>query len=150
MEIMIMKSANLGKASGCIIWILSFGLVSLCLGPLAIIVGAISSTAGAESVADIIGPYLCPEDSTAEIITFQTTTTDEFGTESPATGYEMQCVDAVGNIVRESSPDYAFYWVGLLSLGSLILSGGTAVLVAAPLSTFLRRRRSRSTSDNNV
>lgn len=145
-----MKSGSVGTTSGCVIWILSFGLVSICLCPLAIAIGAISSTVGAESVANIVGPYLCPDNSSAEIITFQTTTTDEFGNESPATGYEMQCVDAAGNIVRESSPDFAFYWVGLLALGSLILSGGAAIIVAAPLGAFIARRRRQSTSNGNV
>jgi len=97
-------------------------------------------------VAGFMEPYLCPDNSTADIITFDTTTTDEFGNETPATGYEMQCVDAAGNVVRAGSPDYAFYWVGLLALASLIVSGGVAFLVAAPLGAFIARRRSRSTA----
>lgn len=136
-----MKSAAVGTGSGCIIWIVAFGLVSLCLCPLAAGVGSISATFGSDYVAGIMEPYLCPDNSTAEIITFQTTSTDEFGNDSPATGYEMQCVDVAGNIVREGSPDYAFYWVGVLALGSLILSGGAAFLVAAPLGAFIARRR---------
>lgn len=139
-----MKPTAVGATSGCVIWILAFGLVSLCLCPLAVVLGALSTTLGAESVAGILEPYLCPDNSTAEVITFQTTTTDEFGNESPATGYEMQCVDEAGSIVREGSPNYAFYWVGLLALASLIVSGGMAFLVAAPLGAFIARRRTNS------
>jgi hypothetical protein len=136
-----MKSAAVGTSSGCVIWVVAFGLVSLCLCPLAAMVGSVSATFGANWVAGIVGPYLCPDNSTAEMITFQTTSSDEFGNQSPATGYEMQCVDAAGNIVRNSSPDYAFYWVGFLALGSLIISSGAAFLVAAPLGTFIAHRR---------
>jgi len=145
-----MKATAVGATSGCIIWILAFGLVSTCLCPLAAVIGSLSSTLGAKSIVSIMEPYLCPDDSTAEVITFDTTTTDEFGNESPATGYEMQCVDAAGNVVRASNPDYAFYWVGLLALGSLIVSGGAAFLVTAPLGAFIARRRSRITSTGSL
>jgi hypothetical protein len=114
------------------------------------VVGALSTTLGAESVAGILEPYLCPDNSTAEVITFQTTTTDEFGNESPATGYEMQCIDTAGNVVLEGSPDYAFYWIGLLALGSLVVSGGVAFLVAAPLGALIARHRSRTASAGSV
>ena len=91
-----------------------------------------------------MGPYLCPEDSTADVVTFQTTTTDEYGNDEPATGYEMRCLDANGNVVQEGSPNYAFYWIGLLMLGSLVLSAGLAFLVAAPLGVLIARWRGRS------
>jgi hypothetical protein len=145
-RIIIMKSAAVGTGSGCIIWIVAFGLVSLCLCPLAAMVGSVSATFGADSVAGIVEPYLCPDNSTAEIITFETTSSDEFGNQSPATSYEMQCIDATGSIVRQGSSDYAFYWVGVLALGSLILSGGAAFLVAAPLGAFIARRRAARTN----
>ncbi|MFZ1396128.1 MAG: hypothetical protein WAS33_04485, partial [Candidatus Promineifilaceae bacterium] len=108
-----------------------------------------STTLGADTVAGIMGPYLCPEESSADVVTFQTTTTDEFGNLEPATGYEMRCLDANGNVVQEGSPNFAFYWVGLLMLGSLLLSGGLAFLVAAPLGAFIARRNGRSASTAN-
>lgn len=139
-----MKSAATGTASGCLIWILAFGLVSLCLCPLTMAIAGVSAAIRAQSVATILEPYLCPENSTAEISTYQTTITDDSGSESAATAYEMECIDAAGNVVRESSPDYAFYWVAVLAVGSLILSGLAAFLVAAPLGAYIARRRSRT------
>jgi hypothetical protein len=144
-----MKATAVGTTSGCVIWILAFGLVSLCFCPVAALIGSLSTTLGGEAVAGIMEPYLCPDDSTAEIITFQTTTTDEFGNLEPSTGYELQCVDAAGNVVREGSADYAFYWIGLLMVGSLVLSAGLAFLVAAPLGTFIARRSGRSRPAGN-
>jgi hypothetical protein len=128
-----MKSAMAGTASGCLIWVLGFGLLSMCLCPLAMFVGGFTSTLLADEVAGILGPYVCPANSTAEVITFATTSRDEYGNEHPATGYAMQCVDAAGVVVREPSPDYAFYWLGLLAVGSLVLAAVLAVLLAAPL-----------------
>ena len=145
-----MKSATVGTGSGCVIWMLAFGIISLCLCPVATIVGALASTVGAESVVGLVEPYLCPENSTAEIITYQTTTTDDFGNESPSTGYVMQCVDSAGGVVRDGSPDYAFYIVSVLILGSLILSALGAFLVAAPLGALIAKRRSQSASDGTL
>jgi hypothetical protein len=41
-------------------------------------------------------------------------------------------VDASGEIAREPSPDYAFYWMGALIAGSLLFSVLLAFLLAAP------------------
>ena len=141
-----MKPAAVGTSSGCVIWILAFGVVSLCLCPVAMVAGALASTVGAESVIGLVEPYLCPENSTAEIITYQTTSTDSSGFESPATGYVMQCVDSAGSVVRAGSSDYAFYIVGVFALVSLVLSALGAFLVAAPLGALIARRRSRAAS----
>ncbi|MBK8904928.1 MAG: hypothetical protein IPM53_27360 [Anaerolineaceae bacterium] len=145
-----MKATAVGTTSGCVIWILAFGLVSLCLCPIAVVIGTLSTTLGADTVAGILGPYLCPDESTAEVVTFQTTTTDEFGNLEPATGYELQCVNAAGDVVQEGSPDFAFYWVGLLMLVSLVVAAGLAFLVAAPLGAFIARRSSRAKPASNL
>jgi len=139
-----MNATAVGATSGCVIWILAFGLVSICLCPIAAVIGSLSTTLGSDAVTGMMEPYLCPDNSTAEVIIFQTTTTDEFGNIEPSTGYKLQCVDAAGNVVREGSADYAFYWVGLLMVGSLVVSAGLAFLVSAPLGTFIARRNGRS------
>jgi len=139
-----MKPLTAGTASGCLVWLLVFGILSLCLCPAALVIGSFTSAVTADSVAGFLEPYLCPDDSTAQIITYETTTQDEFGNETPSTGYEMQCVDASGAIVRPPSPDYAFYWLGLLALVGLGLSALLAFLLAAPVAGFIARRTQRS------
>jgi hypothetical protein len=139
-----MKSLAAGTASSCLIWFLVFGLVSFCLCPVTMFLGGISSTLQADFVARVLQPYLCPDNSTAEVVTFQTTSQDEFGNATPATGYEMRCVDADGDIVRAASPDYAFYWIGLLALAGLIVSGVLALVLAAPIGAFITHRMRRS------
>jgi len=145
-----MKSLTVGAASSCLTWFVVFGVISMCLCPAATFIGGFSSTLQAEGVAQFMEPYLCPANSSAEIITFQTTSRDEFGNDQPATGYEMQCVDANGNIVRAPSPDYAFYWVGLLAVGSIGAAGLLALLLAAPVGALAARFVNRTQKPNTA
>jgi hypothetical protein len=125
-------------------WVLVFGILSICLCPVASFIGGLSSALQPDFVARTPEPLVCPDGSTAEVTTFQTTSRDEFGNEEPAIRHEMQCIDARGNIVRESSPDFAYYWVGLLMGGSLIVSGLLALLLAAPVGLLVARLMPRS------
>lgn len=134
-----MKSAKTGAVSGCIVWVLVFGILCMCLFPVTMVVGSITSTVTGDSVARILGPRLCPAGSTAEIFTYETTTTDENGFETPTTAYEMRCVDLSGNIVKDLGPSYAFIWMGILSGIGLILSVVLAFLLAAPAGVVIAR-----------
>ncbi|MFN3308482.1 MAG: hypothetical protein ACK44E_04665 [Anaerolineales bacterium] len=144
-----MKSIGAGTTSSCLVWFLVFGLISMFLFPAASLVAGLSATLLAESVAQLMQPYLCPDGSTAEIVTSPTTMRSN-GRDIPATNFEMQCVDASGKIVREPSPDYAFYWTGLLMAGSLLVSGALALLLAAPVGVLVARFTSRSRKANVV
>lgn len=53
------------------------------------------------------------------------------------TGFLSGCVDAGGQVLRDSNPDYAFVWIGLMAAGSVILSGLLAIALAAPLAQWL-------------
>ena len=134
-----MKSIAADSASSCLVWFLVFGVLSLCLCPTAIVIGAINTTVQADFVARTLEPYLCPANSTAEITTFESTTRDTYGNETPATAYEMRCVDDRGAVVKAPGPEYAFYWVGGLVVASLILAGVLALLLAIPLGGFIMR-----------
>jgi len=134
-----MKSAATGTLSGCVVWVIVFFILLTCLVPAAAFVGGISSTVAADFVARTLEPYLCPEGSHAEIITFQTTSVDDFGNRQPAKGFEMQCVNAQGEITRDPSPDYGFIWLGVLGLGALVIAAVLAFLLAAPAGVLLAR-----------
>jgi hypothetical protein len=125
-----MKSLALGSISGCLVWGLLFSSLFIFLCPLAAAIGGVTSTLQADSVASLLEPYLCPENSKAQITTYQTTIQGEFGGESSATGFTMQCVQEDGKVVRPPSPDYAFYWIGILAMGSLVLTTGIAFVLA--------------------
>lgn len=134
-----MKSAKTGTVSGCILWILVFGILCMCLFPVTMVIGSITSTVTGDSVAHILGPGLCPAGSTAEIFTYETTTSDENGFETPSTAFEMRCIDDNGDIVKDLGPTYAFIWTGILGGIGLILSAVLAFLLAAPAGALIAR-----------
>jgi hypothetical protein len=139
-----MKSVTTGTLSGCVVYIIVFFFLLTCLVPLGMGLGGVTSTISADFVARTLEPYLCPDGSHAEIITFQTTSTDEFGNESPATGFEMQCVNARGEITRPPSPDYAFIWIGVIGVASLILAALLSFVLAAPAGVIIGRLLGRT------
>ena len=102
-------------------------------------IGGFAATLRADSVAGIVEPYLCPEGSRAEIVTYQVIPRRN------SYDYELQCVDLSGAIVREPSPDYAFYWLGALTVAAILVAGLLAILLAIPAGMWLGRRKTRST-----
>jgi hypothetical protein len=126
-----MKSAAAGTVSGCVVWMIVFCVMSMCLLTAAMPVGAITATTSDVAV-DVLGPYLCPPNSTGEIITHPSTSTDSNGNRIPSTAYEMQCVNSDGVVVQAPSPDYAFIWVGVMAVAALLISVLLAFLLAAP------------------
>lgn len=129
-----MKSATTGAVSGCVVWMIVFCVLSACLVPVATMVGVVTSTSSLsiDFVADNLGPYLCPPDSTAEILTERTSGVDNDGHRYDSTAYEMQCVDSNGSVVQEPSQGYVIFWLGLLAAIGLIVSVLIAFLLAAP------------------
>ena len=133
-----MKSATTGALSGCVVWLIVFVVLSSCLLPVAFMVGTVTTTAFPPIfAAGIVEAFLCPPDSSAEIITHKGTGFDNEGDPFVSTSYEMQCVDSTGNVVREPSQDYVFIWMGILAVIGLVLSALIALLLAAPAGVFI-------------
>jgi hypothetical protein len=147
---MKMKSAGAGAASGCLVWFIAFSMLCMCLLPFSMAIGGVSSTLGAEFVASTLEPYLCPDGTTAEVNEFATTMQDDFGSESATTGYEVNCVDANGNIVQELGPSYAFVWLGVLAVIALALSALLAFVLAAPVGALVSRFMNRRNKASNA
>ena len=78
-----MKQATTGTISGCLVWIIAFGAISLCFLPVSMAVG------GMTSVTDFAirqtGAIVCPDNTTTDVRTYATTTTDENGNRQPST-----------------------------------------------------------------
>jgi ABC-type glycerol-3-phosphate transport system permease component len=132
-----MKSATTGTISGCIVWVIVFGVLSLCIFPVACVIGGFTSASG--FAMQTLGPFMCPEDSTAQSYSYATTTTDEFGNRQPSTAYVLQCVDANGEIIKEDPVVYAFVWIGILALAGLILAAILSFALAAPAGVLIGR-----------
>lgn len=137
-----MKSATTGTVSGCVVWIIVFCALSLCLFPAASVIGGFTSASG--FAMQTLGPYICPEGSTAQSYSYDTTTTDENGNSQPATAYELHCVDASGEVVKKDPVVYAFIWIGVLAAIGLIIAAILSFALAAPAGVLIGRLFNKS------
>ena len=131
-----MKSAKTGAVSGCLVWIIACGVLSMCILPVSSAIGGI--TAVSDFAIQQTGAIVCPENATPDVRTYATTTTSD-GFTRPSTAYVLQCKDADGEIVMEDSVGYAFIWIGIIALIGLVLSGILAFVLAAPASVLITK-----------
>jgi ABC-type glycerol-3-phosphate transport system permease component len=126
-----------GTLSGCIVWIIVFGVLSLCFLPVSMMIGGFTSVSN--FAMQTLEPVICQEGTTAESYSYATTTTDEFGNSQPSTAYELHCVDASGTVVKEDPVLYAFLWIGLIAVIGLVIAGTLAFALAAPAGVLIAR-----------
>lgn len=141
-----MKSAQAGTLSGCIVWIIAIGIIASCIVPILIGIGSLTSFS--QFAIKATGNFICPDGSTAQSYSYETTTTDEFGNVEPATGVSLHCVDQSGTIVKEDPVGYTFLWVGVFAVIGLIVSAVLAFLFAAPIGILMGRLFHRSQRPN--
>ncbi len=141
-----MKSATSGTVSGCIVWVIVFGVLSMCLLPVASVIGGFTSASGL--AMRTLGPFICPDGSTAQSYSYATTTTDENGNRQPSTAYVLQCVDANGEIIKEDPVVYAFAWIGIFALTGIILAAILSFALAAPAGVLIGRLISKRKKAN--
>ena len=141
-----MSSVKTGAVSGCIVWILSIGIILSCVLPIFIMIGSITSFS--QFAVSSTGNFICPDGTTAERYEYATTMTHEFGNSHPATGYELRCVDENGEVVKTDPVGYAFLWIGIFTLIGLVVSAVLAFLFAAPIGILIGRLFNRSKKPN--
>jgi len=145
-----MKPKATGTVSGCIVWIIAFSIVSLCILPIAMIIGGATSVSS--FAMQTLAPVICPEKTTAESYSYASTTTDEYGNSQPTTAYEMHCVDANGAVVKKDPILYGFLWIGMIAVIGLVIAALLAFALAAPAGVFitklLNRRQKQDISAN--
>ena len=132
-----MKQTSAGALSGCLVWIIAFMVISMCILPVSMMVGGFTSVT--DFAMETIAPLICPEGTSAQSRSYQTTTTDENGNRQPSTAYVMQCVDSNGNVVKEDRVGYAFLWTGMFAAIGLVLSGILAFVLAAPAGVLIAK-----------
>ncbi len=132
-----MKSTTTGAMSGCVVWVLAFAVISGCILPLAMGIGGFTSAS--DLAVRAVGPRVCPKDTTPTMHTYETTSTDDNGFETPATGYEIQCMDASGNVAHTDSVSFAFIWIGILGGIGLLVAAVLAFVLAAPAGVLIGR-----------
>ena len=143
-----MKSATKGTLSGCFIWFIVFSLLSICLVPVSMAAGMMTSING--FAVKTTGGFICPDGTSADTYLYATTTTDENGNSQPTNVYVLKCVNANGETVKEDPVLYAFIWVGMIAGIGLILAGILAFAFAAPASVLITRFFNRNKSANNI
>jgi len=143
-----MKSARTGTISGCIVWVIVFGIIGTCIIPVAALVGGLSSTSG--PALKVVGPMICPENTSPKIHTYASTTFDEYGFERPATGYELQCIDINEKVVKTDPVVYSFIWIGIIAAIGVVLTGILAFAFAAPAGVLIAKLLNRNKNNNQV
>jgi hypothetical protein len=141
-----MKKASTGIISGCLVWVLAFGVISACILPIFMAIG--SFTSFTNFPMRTTGKFICPDGTTPRSNSYQTTTRDEYGNSKPATAYELQCVDAGGEILKTDPIVYSFAWIGAFLLIGLIVTGGLAFLLAAPAGVLITKLLDRIRKPN--
>jgi len=124
-------------ASGCVVWIIVFGILNLCFLPAAMMIGGFTSVSN--FAMQTIGPFICPEGTVGQSYSYATTTTDEFGNSQPSTAYELHCVDSNGEVVKEDLILYAFLWTGAMVAVGLGIAALLAMVLAAPAGILIAR-----------
>lgn len=141
-----MSSVKTSAVSGCIVWVLSVGIIVSCVLPVFVVIGSITSFS--QFAIKATGNFVCPAGTTPESYSYETTTTDEFGNVEPATGVSLRCIDANGNIAKEDPVGYAFLWIGAFAVIGLIVSAILAFLFAAPIGMLVGRLLNGSKKPN--
>ena len=130
-----MKQATTGTVSGCLVWVIAFFAISLCILPIATMVGGFTSFS--DFAIQRTGAIICPDNTTPEVRSFAT-----YGS-GPSTTYVLQCVDASGDVVMEDPVGFAFLWIGIIAAIGLVLSGVLAFVLAAPAGVLIAKLVSR-------
>ena len=141
-----MKNTKAGAASGCIVWIIVFGILSSCLFPASMMIGGVTSVSN--FAMQTIGPLICPEGTVGQSHSYATTRTDEYGNSQPSTAYEMHCVDSNGEVVKEDPILYAFLWTGSIVIIGLVIAALLAFALAAPAGVLIARALDRNKKGN--
>lgn len=104
-----------------VVWLILFGVCSFPVFFIAPFFGVFTSYS--DQVAGWMGRVVCPADTEGRLRTYVTTTREDSGRYIPATGYELICVTASGEIVKVDRVMYSFLWVGLMIMLGAVIAG---------------------------
>ena len=139
-----MKSVATSSFSGCMVWIIVVGILSSCLLPVAFTIGI--TTSESDLAVKTTTPYVCPKGTTGHVHSYEGMTPDETGVDTPATVYELQCLDTAGHVVYTDPIMWGFMWLGIwVGIGVLVIIA-LALLLAAPAGILIGRFLSRTTT----
>jgi hypothetical protein len=126
-----MKQATTGAVSGCLVWVIAFCLISLCILPISFAGSMFTMTS--DFAIRQTGAIVCPDNTTPEIRSFAT-----YGS-GPSTTSVLECVDASGEVVMEDPVGFAFLWIGIITVIGLLITGVLAFVFAAPAGVLIAK-----------
>jgi hypothetical protein len=132
-----MKITRAGTASGCVIWIIVFSILSASFLPAAMLIVGFRSVSN--FAIRVMGPIICRGGTTAEAYSYAKTTTAEFGNSQPSTAYEIHCIDANRTVVKEDPLLYALLRIGIIAIIGLVIAALLAFVLAAPAALLIVR-----------
>ena len=141
-----MKSTTTGAISGCLVWVIAFGVISACILPVSMAIGGFTS--GSDFAINFTGKFICPDGTTPESYSYATTTHDENGNSQPSTAYELHCVAENGEVLKNDPVGYAFLWIGIFALSGIVLTGILAFALAAPAGILISKALNRMKKPN--
>jgi hypothetical protein len=89
-------------------------------------------TSTSDLAASVVGPLVCPGESTPEIETSTGTYVDENGVPLNAATREIVCVDHSGSVVSRPAPLPGWIWAGLVTVAAVVVCVVLAAVLAAP------------------
>ncbi|HSM25724.1 MAG TPA: hypothetical protein VK856_12745 [Anaerolineaceae bacterium] len=131
---------------GCLVWVITFLLVSGCLVPASLFVAGMSTFFSEELITSTLGTYMCPENTDPKIHTYQSNEIDVDGFSRNATYYEMTCLNASGEVVENLGGSYALIWSGIIAVISLIPSSLIAFFLTILFFRIFKKRNSNEQS----
>jgi len=140
------KKTSTGVVSGCLVWILAFGIITACILPVSMAIGGFTSAS--DFAINFTGKIICPDGTTPESYFYATTTRDENGNSQPSTAYELHCVAANGEILESDPVGYAFLWIGIFIFIGIVLTGMLAFALAAPAGVLISKLLNRIKKSN--
>jgi ABC-type glycerol-3-phosphate transport system permease component len=143
-----MKRTSTGVVSGCLVWILAFGVISTCILPVSMAIGGFTSAS--DYAINFTGKFICPDGTTPESYSYATTTRDENGNEQPSTAYELHCVAANGEVLKSDPVGYSFLWIGIFAAIGLVLTSILAFVLAAPAGVLISKLLNRTKKQNAI
>jgi hypothetical protein len=102
--------------------------------------GICGFTSASDLAVRKVGPIVCPKNTSPNMHTYDTTSTDENGFETSATGYEIQCLDTSGNVAHTDLISFAFIWTGILVAIGLMTAAALALVLATPAGVLINKR----------
>ncbi|MGH2582847.1 MAG: hypothetical protein ACRDFQ_08115 [Anaerolineales bacterium] len=133
-------SKSAGALSGCLLWGIAFGLLSICICPASMFVAGIIPVTHPRQVEDLVDPILCPAGSQATITHYNTTVRDfDTGVDRPGVGYEMHCIGPNGEAVRSFEGTFGIALIGILGAAGLLVAAALAFVLAAPVGVLIAK-----------